>query len=330
MKFSLIIPVYNTRKYLNQCLDSVIAQTFKNFELILVDDGSTDGSSEICDQYANCFNNVFVIHKHNGGQSSARNYGTAKAKGEYILYLDSDDYYINDVFLYELNEAISISTSDITLFNYKKYFEQSNTYSKKIIHFPKIKEDATYGKVLFDLVKNTALLPGPCNKCIKRDIIDNNYIKFDETFRYTEDLDWTFQLMCAAKSVSYIDIISSAYRQNPYSVSKGYSEQNTNDYLTILEKWYYEFFNKREDYFILAMKGLLAKYYSDFQLYNTQNIHNKRQVYERLINLKKIYEYAICKRSIMIFRCNRFLGLYVTDFLLNLLMKMKKYINKEN
>lgn len=323
MRFSIIIPVYNTRKYLNQCLDSVIVQTFKNFELILIDDGSTDGSSEICDQYAKTNSNVFVIHKRNGGQSTARNYGTAKAQGEYILYLDSDDYYINEDFLFELNEAVSANTSDVTLFNYKKYFEKSNTYSKRIIHFPETNNDATYGKNLFDLVKHTALLPGPCSKCIKRYIINNNHIKFDETFRYTEDLDWTFQVMCVAKSVSYTDIISSAYRQRADSVSSGYSEKNTDDYLTILEKWYNEFFYKEDDFFNLAMKGLLAKYYSDFQIYNTQNTHNKKQVYERLNQLKRVSEYAIGKRSKIIFTCNKLFGLQVTDYLLNLLKKHK-------
>ena len=92
-KVSVIIPVYNVEQYLNRCIDSVLNQTYKDFEIILVDDGSTDKSGEICDVYAEKDSRITVIHKENGGLSDARNFGIDAARGDFLTFLDSDDYF---------------------------------------------------------------------------------------------------------------------------------------------------------------------------------------------------------------------------------------------
>ena len=89
---TVIIPVYNVEKYLKECLESIINQTYKNLEIILIDDGSTDASGEICDEYSKRDNRIRVVHKANGGLSSARNLGLDIANGEYVTFIDSDDY----------------------------------------------------------------------------------------------------------------------------------------------------------------------------------------------------------------------------------------------
>ncbi len=89
---SVVVPVYEVELYLRRCIDSIMNQTYESFELILVDDGSTDGCPQICDEYADKYGNVYVIHKNNGGLSDARNVGTLAARGEYVTYIDSDDY----------------------------------------------------------------------------------------------------------------------------------------------------------------------------------------------------------------------------------------------
>ena len=94
-KISIIVPVYNVQEYLNECVNSVLKQSYENLELILVDDGSTDGSSTMCDEFAIKDARVRVIHKPNGGLSDARNIGLLQAKGKYVCFLDSDDYYHN-------------------------------------------------------------------------------------------------------------------------------------------------------------------------------------------------------------------------------------------
>ena len=106
VKITVIIPVYNVEKYLEQCIKSVIGQTYKNLEIILVDDGSTDKSGQICDKYAELDDRIFVIHKANGGLSDARNAGLEILSGEYVTFVDSDDYvspiYI-EAFYYAIN-----------------------------------------------------------------------------------------------------------------------------------------------------------------------------------------------------------------------------------
>lgn len=105
LKVSVIVPVYNVEKYINRCIDSLINQTFTDLEIILVNDGSLDNSGKICDEYAKKYKNIIVIHKENGGLSSARNAGIEIAKGEYLAFVDSDDYVDNKIYEKLYNEA---------------------------------------------------------------------------------------------------------------------------------------------------------------------------------------------------------------------------------
>jgi len=112
-KISIIVPVYNVENYLCKCVDSILEQTYKEIELILIDDGSTDSSGVICDKYKNKDTRVFVIHKKNEGVSSARNCGLKVAVGDYVGFVDSDDYVLNDMYEYLLNLSIMYN-ADIT------------------------------------------------------------------------------------------------------------------------------------------------------------------------------------------------------------------------
>ena len=98
IKVSVIVPVYNAEKYIKRCLDSILAQSYRYFEVLLIDDGSTDNSGKICDEYALNDNRIRVIHKENSGVSATRNIGITEAKGDYIAFVDSDDYIRSDMF----------------------------------------------------------------------------------------------------------------------------------------------------------------------------------------------------------------------------------------
>ncbi len=115
---SIIIPVYNVERYLRECIDSIIAQTYKNLEIILVDDGSSDKSGEICDEYSKKDSRIKVIHKKNGGLSDARNVALDITKGDYIGFIDSDDYIEKDMFqiLYNLAEEYNAEISSISFY----------------------------------------------------------------------------------------------------------------------------------------------------------------------------------------------------------------------
>lgn len=121
-KISVIIPVYNTEKYLKRCLDSIINQTFKNLEIIIVDDGSTDSSPQICDNYAESDDRIRVIHKTNGGLSSARNAGIDIATGIYISFIDSDDYIDIKYFEILYSNIISSRRNCVGKIKRKKFF----------------------------------------------------------------------------------------------------------------------------------------------------------------------------------------------------------------
>ncbi|MCR5769647.1 MAG: glycosyltransferase [Butyrivibrio sp.] len=129
---TVIVPIYHVEKYLHRCIDSIIDQTYRNLEIILVDDGSDDGCPEICDEYAGKDNRIVVIHKENGGLSDARNKGIEIAKGEYLAFVDSDDYIHKDMYQIMMDSLFS-SESDICMCSYKYVYdgkakEKDNTY----------------------------------------------------------------------------------------------------------------------------------------------------------------------------------------------------------
>lgn len=124
-KISVIVPVYNVEQYLSRCVNSIINQSFRNLEIILVDDGSSDRCGEICDTYAALDPRIRVIHKKNGGLSDARNYGIDVATGEYLAFVDSDDYIAEDMYEKMLNRLL-IDDSDMVVCNYYRFDEGNN------------------------------------------------------------------------------------------------------------------------------------------------------------------------------------------------------------
>lgn len=131
---SIIIPVYNVKLYLRKCIESVLAQTYENFEIILIDDGSTDGSSEICDEYAKNNNRIRVKHQQNNGISSARNLGIKESKGEFIQFIDSDDY-VSPIMLENMVKAIKSYNADMVICEYYNIFSNG----KKQKHYDDMK-----------------------------------------------------------------------------------------------------------------------------------------------------------------------------------------------
>lgn len=162
-EISVIVPVYKVEKYLEKCIDSILNQTFKNFELILIDDGSPDRCGEMCDEYAEKDDRIHVIHQENRGVSAARNAGIKKASGNYIIFIDSDDYLEKDMFQIMINVAKEKETDVVTCaINY--WDEEGNSLRSDFI------KEATYnnGQLMSALFgKPTPLGNGCCNKLFK-------------------------------------------------------------------------------------------------------------------------------------------------------------------
>ena len=131
MRISFVVPVYKVEKYLDECVESILTQTYKNFEIILVDDGSPDSCPAMCDAWAVKDNRVKVLHKINGGLSDARNAGVRIATGDYVIFVDSDDFWINKDCLQKLMEVVKNNCDcDFINFNCSYYYTDTNLYRK--------------------------------------------------------------------------------------------------------------------------------------------------------------------------------------------------------
>lgn len=191
---SIIVPVYNAEKTLNRCIDNILNQTFLDWELLLVDDGSTDRSGEICDQYAVKNQRIQVFHKKNGGVSSARNIGLDYAKGEWVVFVDSDDF-VREFYLTHLLEHsqkhvdLVISYAEI----YNKDNVQKESYPAKLV-------DDTNFEVMFienDMHWHTS----PWSKLYKRSIIEKNHLRFCEGMHIGEDAVFLYSYMLCSKTI---------------------------------------------------------------------------------------------------------------------------------
>ena len=206
IKVSVIVPVYNSEQYLSECVNSIIRQTYSNFELILIDDGSTDSSPQICDKYVLQDNRIRVIHNVNSGVANARNSGIKVATGDYIAFIDADDYWDND-FLFQM--ISSLEKNDMAICNLKKFKD-----TKIAISDPEYK--CNFSQWCWPLINGYSIA---CWKCIfNRDIVLNNNILFTEGRKTGEDQEFTLKYMLHINSVGYVSEAVYYYRLNDTSV----------------------------------------------------------------------------------------------------------------
>lgn len=209
IKISVIVPIYNSEKYLHRCIDSILNQTFRDFELILVDDGSTDSSGVICDGYAKQDARVKVIHKGNSGAVTARKEGLNRSIGEYIIFIDSDDYISNNMFEVIL-EGANNGKHDLVLCNYREV-----TKTKEIIKCNKEYKSNT--EYIINIIEGNigAYL---WNKLIKRDLF-LKHVKLNEGYDMWEDIQISIQLFFYAKSIRVLNTESLYFYNCTYNAS---------------------------------------------------------------------------------------------------------------
>lgn len=203
-KLSVIVPVYNTEKYLRDCIKSILAQTFTDFELILVDDGSTDASGAICDEYGHKDGRIAVIHQPNGGVTAARKRGVEAAVGEYISFIDSDDWIEADMYRNMLIEA-SVNAVDIIICDMLAE-KQNNSTIIRGCHLSGMftgeqLNRQIYSNMLFDYSRNTPGMPLTlCNKLFRSTIAKRVFAEFPNDITYGEDaLGSLVCLLCSTR-----------------------------------------------------------------------------------------------------------------------------------
>lgn len=219
MKISVIVPVYNTEKYLHKCVDSILAQTFTDFELLLIDDGSTDNSGKICNEYAAKDNRVKVFHKENGGVSRARNLGIDNARGEYLSFIDSDDYIRPDMYAELVAVAdkynVDLAVSDIEL--------NGKVLNNKTPASRKLEKQEISNKVLpyFTQSDNTGA-GAYTTMLIKRSVLIENTVRFYEDFAFQEDLMFVINIYANISSMYYLPKVFYEYTTHPTGLYASY------------------------------------------------------------------------------------------------------------
>lgn len=219
-RFSIIVPVYNVEEYLSECVNSVVSQTFRDWELILVDDGSPDNCPRLCDEWALKDERITAIHKANGGASSARNKGLETCGGEYVLFLDGDDFYNDTNTLKTFDENLRKNDTDVLIFGCTDFnMNTGETVVSRTGYDTDLIEKQDYFRTMHYLLSSKMIPGGPTIFCFRKSVALDNSIFFKEGIQ-DEDYDFVLSIFVSCKNISAID--------NPfYSYRKGRSDSVT-------------------------------------------------------------------------------------------------------
>ena len=213
IKLSFVIPVYNVERYLEQCLDSLLKNATEAVEVVMVDDGSKDGSPAICDRYCEKYANARVVHIPNGGNSAARNLGVEMARGEYICFVDSDDFIAEDA-VPKILRWMETGRADVCFLQATKYFPDGTTVELG----EGLTGEALRGKSREEALAFMATCPkypgGPWAKLLRREFLLEHGIRFPGDRRLCEDLFYTLDIYTAAESFDALEFPYYFYRQN--------------------------------------------------------------------------------------------------------------------
>lgn len=318
---SIIVPIYNGEAYLEQCLDSIVNQTYKALEIILVDDGSKDNSLEICNGYAKIDSRIIVVHKDNGGVSSARNIGIKQAKGEYILFIDSDDT-VELTYVEELLNANKDSKYDLVICGYKEMYTCRNIQKE---YLPKNK---LTGDIKEDLYKIYYFCLGPFAKLYKTDIIKRNKVSFPVEIRLGEDQVFNQLYLYYVSKYYFVNkALYNYFRRNQYSLSKSCYNKDFLDALNRL-KIECQFYKEKQ---IAKGEMLLSKHalriIAHFVVLEDED-SNYKNFSDRVNMVKDIVDIKSCnlplKQKVLTYLVNK--RKYLCIYLVLLLRKKWQYI----
>lgn len=197
IKYSFIIPVYNTKKYLDRCIQSILKQSYQHYEILLIDDGSTDGSSELCDNLSKIDNRIKVFHQVNSGVSTARNNGIKHGVGDYIIFVDSDDWLSLNYL--ECIEYLT-SSSDSEIYCYNNFTTSTYIKENKKNSFNPVQ---IYTTIKF--IKSIKFSPALWSYVFKRSIIEKHALSLNKELKYSEDSNFIFKYLCYTNHVATIN-----------------------------------------------------------------------------------------------------------------------------
>ena len=291
MKYSVIIPVYNVENYLHRCINSILTQEYTDLEILLIDNGSKDGSGTLCDDYAERFSNIKSYHIPNNGVGSARNFGLAKAQGEFICFVDADDYLVGNLFSDMENQLGS--ELDLLVFSYYNSLEKNlseTTRTAKILPIEG-KKDRNQFIALFTELFLSDMMYTVWNKIYRREFLKEHRITFEQ-YELGEDVRFNLNVFECVHKVSFSKTCYYVYvsgrtgsamgQYNPYRMSYQLEELEKVDQL--MTGW-----DIHDDQFIDQIKARIL-------MSNIQNISNQKMS----LSKKRHYVEVLCRNQEMI------------------------------
>lgn len=324
-KVSIIIPVYNSERTLERCLDSVINQTYKNIEILIVNDGSKDKSLEIMKEYQKKDNRIMVINQENKGLSGARNAGLDKATGEYVTFIDSDDY-IKANLIKDTIEIFNRYNCDVVRNNYELAYKDGNTKYRKELY--EENEILSINEKKEELIKN--ILLGKVQSyswllTIKKEILDKNSLKFDEDIFFMEDIVFLIRLIFFIKNIYFMSEPKYYYYQsNENSLTKDSKKYIKNiKNILIMKKRLEKILKMNMDEYEAYLKIINTIYLNGIIGYLKTAVRNSENYKKILEELKKIRESQEIEEMLN----NKSLNLLKFHFRIYILLYEKKQYN---
>lgn len=332
MKFSVIVPVYKVEGYLEQCVESVLQQTYTDFELILVDDGSPDRCPEMCDDFSQKDSRIKVIHKKNGGLSSARNAGLDIATGDYVIFLDSDDFWNDQEALSKLNSSIASLNPDVAVFGCTDIDERTGKkYVSRSDYDMTVMKSGDKNRILHYFLAEGKLPGAAYVFATRRDLIEKLKIRFKEGIA-AEDYDWVLSIFLNASDFTAIDDPFYTYRKRKGGSLTTSSQLNIIDGISYtLDKWIEE----SEKISNPKVKKDVLNYLA--HIYTTGVImlarlkgEDRRIATERLKAHRNILEMSYWKKTRAVRFSLNILGYRITAYMANKAFRISRAVKMKN
>lgn len=320
--FSIIIPIYNVEQYLHECVDSVLTQTFSDIEIILVDDGSPDHSGSICDEYQKKDSRVRVIHKQNGGLSDARNAGIRVARGEYLLFLDSDDYWDDSEALRLLHAELEASASpaDVAIFQAKLLYPDGSMQPdqgefSEAFGYMEPEESLRY------MSENGLLIGSACSKAVRRDFLLAHDLFFKVGIK-SEDIDWILRVANCLPKYIYSNQFFYIYRKGrETSITSNVDLVYLQSFADMLEGFFH--YSWSGDTVKACLMGYVAYEFTILmaKAVNLPAVPGRKALLKRIRTMAPILDYDIHPKVRKVNYVRRIMGFSVTMRLLGLYLK---------
>lgn len=323
MKVSFIIPVYKVENYLDECVQSILNQTYQDYEILLVDDGSPDRCPKLCDQWAQADARVKALHKANGGLSDARNFGLKHALGDYVIFVDSDDFWIGIDSLAKLMKVVETNPScDFISFNCCYYYEETKTYTKWVPYADSLAVATDKDTAMHSLVASGTMPMSACLKVISRKSLSDMQLSFIKGI-LAEDIPWFIHLLDGSKYCMFVNEYIYAYRQGREgSITSTGGERSFNSLFDILKN---EVANIDNRSFSQEAKDALLSFLAyEFCILLTYECEFAQKKHKELLQYKWLLNYTLNPKVRKAALVNKIFGIKITEWVLKFYLKHVK------